>query len=298
MSSDTGKTKNVLITGSSGFLGRYLIKFAPAGCRLFAQYRTKRPNCYGREVELIQSDFDKEPWTFLNELKPDLIIHTAAMASIDECEMNEPLADRVNSTATRKLAEYAAGTGSRFIFVSSDVVFDGTNGNYSENDTPNPKNVYASTKVAAEKFLLKNLENVVVVRPSLFYGLSLNGRPSFTETMLSSLHAGKQVFLFTDQYRTPLLVNNLADALWELAAHHYTGILHLGNSERVSRFEMGRILCDIFNLDHSLLVPMRSAEANLAAFRPPDCSLNTGLARSLLKTNFVDCRSGFSIAYR
>jgi len=292
------KTPTVLITGSSGFLGRNLLKFSTKKLHLIAQYRNNPPVAYGDKVLFLKLDFAAEQWKKLQTLKPQIIIHTAAMASIDECETQPELAQLVNYLATCRLVDFAVRRKIRFIFISSDAVFDGKKGNYSENEEPHAVNFYAQTKIAAEKYVLENLPNAVVVRPALFYGLCLNGRPSFTEIMLQHLYAGKQIYTFTDQYRTPILVNNLVSALWELTENTFCGLLHLGGPQKVSRLELGKILCDIFKLDENLLIPVKSQEVNLRATRPLDCSLNISLAQSLLKTQFVDCRTGMQLAYR
>ncbi|OGB63257.1 MAG: hypothetical protein A2Y94_09895 [Caldithrix sp. RBG_13_44_9] len=292
------KTPTVLVTGSSGFLGRNLLKFSSKKYKLIAQYRYHQPAAYGDKIRFLKLDFLAEQWKKLQLLKPRVIIHTAAMASIDECETQPELAQRTNYSATCRLVDFAARRKIRFIFISSDVVFDGTKGNYSENEEPYPVNFYAQTKIAAEKYVMENLPDAVVVRPALFYGLALDGRPSFTETMLQHLYAGKQIYTFTDQYRTPILVNDLVSALWELVENSYCGYLHLGGPQKVSRLDLGKMLCAIFNLDENLLIPVKSREVNLQARRPLDCSLDISLARSLLKTRFVDCRTGLQLAYR
>ncbi|GAB4330828.1 MAG: SDR family oxidoreductase [Calditrichia bacterium] len=291
--------KKVLITGSSGFLGRYLVKFSPVqGYQLHLQYRSKRPDSYGRNARYIELDFLRDDWGDLEFLEPDIIIHTAAMGSIDQCEVKPEISHHINFEVVRRLADYAANWGSRFIFLSSDVVFDGKKGDYKETDATNPLNLYGRSKVEAEDYLLAHLKNVVVVRPSLFYGRSLNGRPSFAETMLQNLYAGKQVFLFNDQYRTPIWVQELALALWELAEADYSGILHLGGSQKCNRVEMGMLLCEMFDLDPNLIISVPSVQSPLIAKRPLDCSLNTQLVSRVLKTRFSDCKSGFSLAFR
>jgi len=289
----------VLITGSSGFLGRYLVKFTPSqNVQVIAQYRNQVPETYGKPVKFLHLDFLNNDWAELKKLKIDVIIHTAAVASIDECEINPQYSQKLNVQVTKRLAEIVDKHNIRFIFLSSDVIYDGTKSYHSESETPFPESKYAQTKVEAEEFLLKHLSNVVIVRPALFYGLGLNGRPSFAETMLNRLYSGKQVYVFTDQYRTPVLVNNLTSALWELTEIDFNGILNVGGPKRLNRYEMGKILCELFKLDSSLLIPITTEQAKLVAPRPFDCSLNTSLSSRILKTRFVDCRIGFSIAYR
>jgi dTDP-4-dehydrorhamnose reductase len=248
-------------------------------------------------MDLLQADFGNVSWNQLQKISPDVIIHTAAMASIDTCEDQKALAREINYQATRQLAILSETMGSRLIYLSSDVVFDGKKGNYNEDDPPRPITVYAETKRDSENYILRNHSNAVIIRPALFYGLALNGRRSFTEIMMSDLRAKKKVVIFTDQYRTPILVNDLAKAIWELVTHNYRGILHLGGPQKVSRYELGLMLCEIFKLDKNLLIPIKSAEIKMKVPRPLDCSLDISLARNILHTNFTDCWSGLRHAY-
>jgi len=289
---------NILVTGSSGFLGRNLLKFSLSSHKISAIYRHHKPDSYGRDIRFIQVDLTSKDWTELYKLNADTIIHTAAMSSIDECESQPAIAERINYEATCQLADFAAQTGARLLFISTDVVFDGEKGDYSEKDSPNPQNIYAKTKVKAEEYILSHLKNYVIIRPSIFYGIALNGHPSFTEIMLKNLYAGKQVYLFTDQIRTPVFVKDLVSAIWELTEHQFCGILHIGGPNKFSRWEIGQLICDIFNLDDNLMIPVKSSEINLTAWRPLDCSLDIRLARSILSTKFVDCKVGFNIAFQ
>ncbi len=289
--------ERVYITGASGFLGRYLLKYAPKKYRILGQYRQHPLRLTQGHVQVTRQDLAADEWAPLWQFSPQAIIHTAAQASIDACQLHPQEAWEVNYRVTCKLVDLAKRIGARFLFLSSDVIFDGQKGNYQEDDPPAPLNVYAETKVAAEKYILDHHPDAVVIRPALFYGQSLNGRPSFTEVIYKNLKSGKSVYLFTDQFRTPVLVNNLATALWELVASDYRGILHIGGSQKVSRYEMGLILCDVFNLPRNLIIPIPSDQANQAAPRPRDCSLNIERARSVLKTRLLDVKSGLNLAF-
>ncbi len=289
--------ERVYVTGASGFLGRYLLKYAPKRCRVLGQYRQHPVRAFQGHVQVVKQDLLTDDWKSLYDFAPRVIIHTAAQASIDACQLHPDDAWKVNYQVTCKLVDVAKKLNARFLFLSSDVIFDGQKGNYQEEDKPVPLNVYAETKVAAEQYILEHHPDALVIRPALFYGQSLNGRPSFTEVIYKNLKAGKSVYLFTDQYRTPVLVNNLATALWELAESDYRGILHIGGSQKVSRYEMGLILCEVFNLPKHLIIPIPSDQANQAAPRPRDCSLNIDRARSVLKTRLLDVRSGLNLAF-
>lgn len=287
----------VLITGSSGFLGQHLIRYAPRTFHIIAHYCQNSPLDFGRQLELLQADFTIKPWEKVEELHPDVIIHTAAMASIDACEESKELARELNYHASCQLAGLSEAMGGRLIFISSDVVFDGKKGNYNENDIPGPQNIYAETKRDAETFILQNHPNAVIIRPALFYGRALQGRRSFTEIMLTQLGEDKNVDAFTDQFRTPIFVNDLSKAIWELVDHHYQGVIHLAGPQKVNRYEMGLMLCEIFNLNKKLLIPVKSADIQMKVSRPLDCSLDISRARSILQTGFNDCKNGLRKAY-
>ncbi len=287
----------VLITGASGFLGRYLIRDAPSHTELLLQYRTNQPQSFGQTVTFLPVDFLTTDWQWWNEVRPQVVIHTAALASLDECQRHPRLARQINVDSTRQLVERAEQAGARFLFISTDIVFDGEKGNYREEDPPNPLNVYGRTKAEAERWVLENHSNALVIRPALFYGKSLNGRGSFTEIMFEKLQQGEEVKLFTDEYRTPVLVNDLSRAVWELAFHEYRGILHLGGSQRLSRYEMGRLLCEMYRFSPDLLIPTLSRETRFVAPRPLDVSLDISRARRLIRTELHDCRTGLAIAF-
>lgn len=289
--------RKILITGASGFLGGYLLKFSPKEVLILAQYlkhpiQSKLDNIQSKKLDLTRFALDE-----LLEFRPDVIIHTAAISSIDFCEVNSESAWLVNFETTKKLVDLANKVQSRFIYTSTDSVFDGKKGNYSEKDNPNPINVYGETKLKSEQYISENLSNAVIVRPALFYGIVLNGTPSFTQILLENLKAGKKVNAFTDQYRSPLPVSQLAQAIWELVDLDFCGLIHIGGSERISRYDMGKILCEQFNLPSNLVLPVASSQSNQVAKRPQDCSLDISLACSLLKTRFLDYKEGIKLAF-
>ena len=136
------------------------------------------------------------------------------------------------------VAEECARSGTRLVFISTDLVFNGERGGYREEDEPAPLSVYGRSKRDAEA-IVRASPNSVVVRLSLLYGPSLNGCPSFFDEQTVALRTGRNVTLFTDEWRTPLDLPTAARALAALAAADATGLLHIGGPERLSRYEMG-----------------------------------------------------------
>jgi dTDP-4-dehydrorhamnose reductase len=219
------------LTGANGLIGNYLAQTAPK----FASQKKIRG--------LTRADFDlldfKSVEREFKKDRPQLVIHCAAMTSVAEVQKNPQLARRVNVEATRFLAELAAEI--QFVFFSTDLVFDGREGNYTETDRTNPLHVYGETKVVAEEIVLKNPRHLVV-RTSLNGGVSRAGN-AFNEQLRRSLpSAGRGMTLFTDEFRCPIPAVETARAVWELAEKNDAGIFHVAGAEKLSRFQIGQLL--------------------------------------------------------
>lgn len=276
--------KRVLITGASGFVGSWLLKTAPGNVEILAQHHQREipflpPRAAALHLNLLQPD-----WKRALAFEPKVILHCAALASPESCEAQPEAAQQINFSAAAQLCDLAVQIGARLIFTSTDLVYGGARGWYSESDPPQPINAYTRAKVEAERYILANHPNAAVARCALVYGRSLHGQPTFTEALIENLRRGEPVALFCDEYRTPIPVDALAAALWELAGNEFTGILNLGGAEKVSRYDMGRIICETLSLPESLLLPRKIVEMRFAAARAPDCSLDVSLARRVLTT--------------
>jgi dTDP-4-dehydrorhamnose reductase len=181
------------------------------------------------------------------------------------------------------LAELAADVGARFVFVSTDLVFDGERGNYREDDPPSPVTVYGRTKADAEAAVLA-VPGTAVARFSLLYGPCLTGRTSFFDRMVDALRNDRPVPLFADEYRTPLDLPTAAAALVALARSDVTGLLNVGGPERLSRLEMGRQLADVLGVSgKSIIVTGRNDVASEEP-RPADTSLDSARWRAFFPT--------------
>ncbi|MDZ7263238.1 MAG: SDR family oxidoreductase [candidate division KSB1 bacterium] len=286
--------KRLLITGGSGFVGGHLLLQAQPRYEIHAthlNHELASKGAIGHKIDLANA---KQLEQLLAAIKPDVIIHTAAISQPDMCEQDQKRTHLVNVVTTEILARWSAEHGKRLIFTSTDMVFDGQRGMYAESDPPSPISAYARSKVAAEKVLQQYHQNWVIARVALVYGLGLLHPTSFFEKMLLDLKAGKTVTLFYDQYRSPILVNNLATALLELAEHHFVGIIHLGGTERISRWEFGLKVCEIFQLPNQNLVKKSMDDFPAIAPRPRDISFVCELAQRTLKTRLFNCSEGLN----
>lgn len=262
----------VWITGAGGLIGNYLVraaaKFAPSSrVRGLTRAELDLTN-FGAVREAYQKD------------SPQLMIHCAALANTPACEKNPALAHKLNVEVTAVLAELAAEIP--FIFFSTDLVFDGLSGNYDESAAVNPLSVYAKTKVEAERIVLANPKHTVL-RTSLNFGKSLTGDRAFNEQMRHTLERGETLNLFTDEFRCPIPAAETARVVWELAAQNKPGLYHVAGGERLSRWEIGKVLTKHWGypnpkMDPGFLKDFRGLP------RSPDTSLNCAKVENLLSS--------------
>jgi dTDP-4-dehydrorhamnose reductase len=247
---------SVWITGASGLIGSYLMRAAP-------------PNSHVRAVSR------DEKW---KQPPPDLIIHCAALSKSVVCEKEPELARQVNVELTQRWCEFARDA--RLIFLSTDLVFDGTQGNYSEADAINPLTVYARTKAEAEQMVLANPRHTVV-RLALNAGVSPTADRGFNEEIHNAWRRGETLNLFIDEFRTPIPAAVTARALWKLAQSNATGLFHLGGTERLSRWKIGESLARRWKDVTPKMIP-GSLRDYKGPPRSPDTSLNCGRIQRLL----------------
>lgn len=221
----------VWITGAGGLIGNYLVQTAPQYAPQFQAVGLMRA-----QLDLANFAAVRRAFT---EQRPQLIIHCAAIAKPPVCQANPVLARLTNVEVVKKLAELAMEIP--FVFFSTDLVFDGQKGNYVEADAVNPITVYAKTKVEAEKIVSAHPRHLII-RTSINGGVSPTGDRGFNEQMRLAWQRGQMLNLFTDEFRCPIPAEVTAQAVWELVDQQQTGVFHLGGSEKLSRYEIGKLL--------------------------------------------------------
>jgi dTDP-4-dehydrorhamnose reductase len=266
------KNKLVWITGANGLIGNYLVQTAP---RLAPRRRVRaltRDQLDLLDADAVRREFQKDP--------PQLVIHCAAVSAVSAAQKNPDLARRMNIDATALLAGLAADVP--FVFFSTDLVFDGRKGNYIETDAVNPLHVYGETKAAAEQIVLRNPRHLVV-RTSLNGGTSRAGHRGFNEDLRLAWQAGRDVNLFTDEFRCPIFAGETARAVWELVNQNQTGLFHVAGAEKLSRWQIGRLVASRWPQLNPKLTP-DSAKNFPNPPRARDTSLNITKIQQMLST--------------
>lgn len=246
----------ILITGGSGLLGQYLNIELSKENEILTIYKQHKGNCnnfHSRKMDL--TNFDELKRLF-EEYLPDIVIHTAAV-STPQLSEKLPTKDvyRTNVNATKIIAEQCEKNNSKLIYFSTDLVYAGYRGSMlNENSKLIPVSLYAETKLMGETKIQDTFNNYIILRTALLYGFGLNHSKCHFQEMYNNLKEKKRVRLFTDQFRTPLSIIEAARIITLFVKKEIKGeIINFGGLERVSRYNLGEILCDTANLDKKLL---------------------------------------------
>ena len=290
----------ILVTGASGLLGLNLALSAAgqaSGSHLVfgtVKDHALRTSAFTAiQTDLLASDAVEK---LLDQTQPDWVIHCAAMANVDACEADPQGARQLNSELPAKLASHVARGGARLVHISTDAVFDGQRGAYTETDLPNPLGVYARTKLEGERLVAEANPEAIIARVNLF-GWSLRGSRSLGEFFFYNLSAGKGVRGFTDVFFCPLLANDIAPILLHMLEKGLNGLYHVVSRECASKYEFGVRIARRFDLDESLITPTSVAEAGLRAPRSPNLTLRTDKLTAALGAPPPDLSTGIDGFY-
>ena len=269
-----------LVTGSAGLVGSQVVKdLTKQNHTVYSCYHDEKPS-HGTSIQLDITDQDKII-QILQEIKPDRIIHLAAMTDVDQCETQQELAILLNAKSTEILAKQAAKQNIFFVYVSTDYVFDGIKGMKKEDDSTNPLGFYGKSKLEGELTLNKLASSWCIARTSTPFGIH-HKKKSFPLWVQESLEAKKEIPVLVDQFTSPTYVPNLSKMLIEVATRQITGILHLSGATRISRYELAELVADKLSLDKKFLIQTNTDEMNWKAQRPRDSSFDVSLATEIL----------------
>ncbi len=271
-----------MITGASGLLGSKLVKLAiQAGYEVHSFYNT-HPLTEGNPQRVDLTD-EAHASEMIFKKSPHAVVHAASLTDVDFCEQNPDLAMWVNGLATGTLARACRKIGSFLVYVSTDYVFDGTKGHYTEDDEPNPINAYGRSKLEGEQQIIQHGKDFCIARTSVVYGWGREHRQNFATWIYERLRAQRSIKVVVDQHVSPTLNSGLARMLLEVVERGIGGVIHLAGATRTSRYEFALRVCRRFRFDEKLLAPVRSDSIDWKAKRPRDSSLRVDNALKMLK---------------
>ena len=281
----------ILITGSNGLLGQHLVKLLAETTphEIMATNRGEDRLSFSSSARYNYFSLDITDGIAVNDFvllhQPNVIIHAAAMTQPDTCEENEVECWNVNVTATRFLTDAAEKVNARFIYISTDFVFDGLHGPYKETDEPKPVNYYGSSKLAAEKSVMASKLQWTIVRTVLVYGNILVGnRSNVISWVKENLENDRPIKVVSDQWRTPTYVEDLAKGILLVLDKNVNGIYHISGEEGMSPYDMAVATAEYLHLDKSLMT-----KVNADTFTQP--------ARRPLKTGFIIDKAKKELGY-
>jgi dTDP-4-dehydrorhamnose reductase len=289
--------KSLIVTGAHGFVAGSVLAQAGDEWQVHAMSRSLGPEGPSRwHWHACDPLKPGELAAVFREVKAEAVIHTAATADIDFCQQHPELACGANVELTRHVTDLCRETGARLVFCSTDTIFDGEHAPYKEEDTPGPVNLYAETKVEAERIVQGLGLQAVIARLSLVVGLPVLGAGnSFFARMVAALREGRSVGMTEYEIRTPVDVITVGRVLLELAAGSQSGIFHIAGSSQVNRFELAQTAAARFGLPRSLIIPQPANSTPGRAARPRDVSLSNRKAAAKLKTPMRTLDEGLSL---
>ena len=282
------------VTGASGMLGTALITHLSKSHKVFATSRKR-----GVEGQNIKWDcFDLTEVTLLNEwmeaIKPDVIVHCAAIANVNFCEANINLAEELHVETTKVIVSYLDNNNGKLIYISTDSVFDGEKkGAYSEFDLTDPLNIYAKTKFMGELPVL-SMGNGLVLRVEII-GWTQKNRISFAEWVLKGLIADTPLNLFHDVCFSPLHVDYLSLIIGDIVSNPISGLYNCASNNGISKYDFGNKMADIFHLSNSNINKVSVDNMAFKANRPKNMVLDTSKIKLDLKCSLPSAEDSIKL---
>ena len=267
-----GTPKKMMITGVSGLLGNNLALYFRDRFEVVGIYHTHKVDIEGIRTVCVELCSAEETAEAIRRFTPDIIIHCAALASPDLCEVNRDLAERVNVASVANIVEALKDREVKLIYISTDLVFDGEKGNYSETDTVNPINFYGETKYKGELEALRH-EKTIVARTNIF-GKNILDKRSLAEWIIYELSNKRQITGFTDAIFSSIYTIELARLLEQALEAGLSGIYHFASKDSLSKYEFAVELAKAFGLDTTLIRPSSIDDFGFTAKRAKNVSLN------------------------
>ena len=291
--------KRVLITGSNGLLGQKVVELLSRSNNYNLLLTSRQEQSVFQDEVLSYRRLDvsdkQEVRSVLDEIEPDVIINTAAMTNVDQCETDREAAWRANVVSVENLVQSAKLIGAHLIHISTDYVFDGRNGPYIEMDRPNPVSYYGRTKLASENVIRTSGISNTIIRTMILYGAGYNVKINFALWVLKSLIDGKPIRVVDDQIGNPTLAEDLAFGIIKVVELGRSGLYHISGTDLVSRYDFALDLAEVFGFNKKLITPVKTSTLKQAANRPMRSGFITLKAQTDLDVKMSGMRHGLTV---
>lgn len=273
------------ITGASGLLGTAILRYLKenTNSEVYALTHAHALQEANPSIHTVRCDLeqDDEIWKVLDHIRPDVVIHAAGLTNVDACEINPEKAYLLNTQVPGKIARWCQSNKVKLVFISSDHLTDGKTMYFSEEDTLSPLNVYAHTKVEAEKLVMSECEESLIIRTNFFCRGS-EWRSSLTDWLWSKAKKNDNITAFSDSFFSPIAGPFLAKYIHDLVQLKMTGVFNVSGRERISKYDFALMFIDLFGFDKNIVMPISVNEANLFAPRPMDMSMSVDKVQAVL----------------
>ncbi len=291
--------KRVLVCGSNGLLGQRLAWLLDSDPEFEVLHSSHHRSFVQPDVLIDYTQLDissrSDVKSLVTSYRPDIILNAAAMTNVDACERDREAAWKMNVTAVENLVEVSRRIGAKLVHVSTDYVFDGKTGNYSEEDRAHPINYYGKTKLAGENVILSSGIDFAILRTIVVYGTGLNVKNNFALWVINSLNDKKPIRCVDDQISNPTHVHDLATVMKQCAEEECRGMFHISGAEVISRYDFAVKAAEVFGFDRSLITRIKTADLQQTAPRPLVTSFNLNKARSVLRYQPMNVTQGLKL---
>jgi len=279
----TQDRKRCLITGISGLLGSSLAEYFENRFRIFGTYYRNPVNLDRIEIGRCDLTNFRSVEHIINEFNPQIVIHCAALTDIDTCEVDKKLAYRTNVEATAHIVHSVRDKSVKLVYISTDAVYDGVKGGFSEADTVAPQNYYGQSKYEGELEALQK-ENALILRTNIF-GWNIRNKKSLGEWILHALHNRQGINGYQDAYFSSIYTMELARIIDMAIEKNLSGIYNCGSMDSCSKYEFGLKIADRFRLDRALITPISIDDFQFNTKRGKNLSLNVERIQNALCCN-------------
>lgn len=283
--------EKLVVTGASGLLGSKLVEMAKKSYEVIPTH--SGVPLFTNSIRMDVTDFNQVSEVF-NRTRPDFVVHAAAMTNVDRCETDKESAWKINVQGTENVAKTCVKYAAKLVYVSTDYVFDGEKGLYSEEDATAPVNYYGFTKLEGENKVKQHCEDYVIARTSVLYGWH-EQKANFATWVINSLRNNVPITVVDDHFNSPTLADNLAEIILEMLRKNLAGTYHTAGDERISRYDFAKTIARTFLLNEELITPTKMNQLKAwVAKRPRDSSLNVNKAKETLNTRLMNIKESLT----